>query len=251
MMRHYKTLIKKECLEEIISARGAALYLVAIGILSVFSLLLVSNTELSLLDNAQAVYMMSAIIITSALLIIVIRGSDGFAGERERETLETLLITPASPAEIAVAKLMGLLFSWLIIFVLSMPYLWAVGSTGQNLLLTLIYLFVAGTLLAVIFGGFMLALSSRMKTLKGALSIGLTAFLLAASPLLLGPSLRQSAIGRFVDLINPFAIALNMLDSVVVDSLGVLFQIMPLATLVFYTIAAIWVLTVTTRRVEL
>jgi ABC-2 type transport system permease protein len=251
VMRRYKTLIKKECLEEILSSRGAALYLVGIGVLSVFSLLLVSNTELSLLDNAQAVYMMSAIIITLILLITVIRGSDGFAGERERETLEILLVTPVSPAEIAVAKLMGLLFSWMIVFVLSMPYLWAVGSTGQNLLSALIYLFVAGTFLVVIFGGFMLALSVRMKTFRGALSIGLTAFVLSGSPILLGPSLRQSAVGRFVDLINPFAIALNMLDSVIVDSLGVLFQIMPLATLIFYTIAAIWVLFMTTRRVEL
>jgi ABC-type transport system involved in multi-copper enzyme maturation permease subunit len=250
-MRLYKPLIKKECLEEIFSARGAALYLVVIGVLSVFSLLLVSNTELSLLENAQAVYMMSAIVMTLALLIIVIRGGDGFAGERERETLETLLITPVSPAEIAVAKLMGLLFTWLIVFVLSMPYLWAVGSTGQNLLSALVYLFAAGTFLVIIFGGFMLALSVRMKTFKGALSIGLTAFLLSGSPILLGSSLRQSAVGRVVDLINPFAIALNMLDSVVVDSLGLLFQIMPLAILVFYTIAAIWVLSMTIRRVEL
>jgi ABC-2 type transport system permease protein len=250
-MRYLKTLIKKECFEEIFSSRGAALYLVGCGVLSAFSLLLVSNTELSLLDNAQAVYMMSAIIIVLALLIAVIRGSDGFAGERERETLETLLITPVSPAEIAIAKLMALIFSWLIIFLLSMPYLWAVGSTGQNLLPALQYLFIAGTLLVVIFGGFTLALSARMKTLKGALSIGLTAFLLSGSPILLGPSLRQSSIGRFIDLINPFADALNMLDSVVVDSLGVLFQIIPLSILVSYTIAAIWVLNMATRRVKL
>jgi ABC-type transport system involved in multi-copper enzyme maturation permease subunit len=250
-MGHFKTLIKKECVEEIFSSRGAALYLVGCGVLSVFSLLLVSNTELSLLDNAQAVYMMSAIIIALALLIAVIRGSDGFAGERERETLELLLITPVSPAEVAIAKLMGLIFSWFVVFVLSIPYLWAVGSTGQNLISALIYLFVAGTLLVVIFGGFSLALSARMKTFKGALSIGLTAFLLSGSPILLGPSLRQSTVGRFIDLINPFANALNMLDSVVVDSLGVLFQIIPLAILAFYAIAAIWVLSMTTRRVEL
>ncbi|MFZ0483225.1 MAG: ABC transporter permease subunit [Desulfobacterales bacterium] len=250
-MRHFKTLIKKECIEEISSSRGAALYLAGCGVLSVFSLLLVSNTELSLLDNAQAVYMMSAIIIALALLIAVIRGSDGFAGERERKTLELLLITPVSPAEVAIAKLMGLIFSWFVVFVLSIPYLWAVGSTGQNLIPALEYLFISGTLLVVIFGGFSLALSARMKTFKGALSIGLTAFLLSGSPILLGPSLRQSTVGRFIDLINPFANALNMLDSVVVDSLGVLFQIIPLAILIFYTIAAIWVLSMTTRRVEL
>jgi ABC-type transport system involved in multi-copper enzyme maturation permease subunit len=250
-MRHFKTLVEKECIEEIISPRGAALYLVGCGVLSVFSLLLVSNTELSLLDNAQAVYMMSSIIIALALLIAVIRGSDGFAGERERETLETLLITPVSPAEVAIAKLMGLIFSWLVLFVISIPYLWAVGSTGQNLISALQYLFISGTLLVVIFGGFTLAISARMRTFKGTMSIGLTAFLLSGSPILLGPSLRQSTVGRFIDLLNPFANALNMLDSVIVDSLGVLFQITPLVILISYTVAAMWILSMTTRRVEL
>jgi ABC-2 type transport system permease protein len=250
-MKHLKTLVEKECIEEIISPRGAALYLVGCGVLSVFSLLLVSNTELSLLDNAQAVYMMSSIIIALALMIAVIRGSDGFAGERERETLETLLITPVSPAEVAIAKLMGLLFSWLVLFIISIPYLWAVGSKGQNLISALQYLFISGTLLVVIFGGFTLAISSRMRTFKGAMSIGLTVFLLSGSPILLGPSLRQSTVGRFIDLLNPFANALNMLDSVIVDSLGILFQITPLAILISYTIAAMWVLSMTTRRVEL
>jgi ABC-2 type transport system permease protein len=250
-MKHFKTLVEKECIEEIISPRGAALYLVGCGVLSVFSLLLVSNTELSLLDNAQAVYMMSSIIIAIALLIAVIRGSDGFAGERERETLETLLITPVSPAEVAIAKLMGLIFSWLVLFIISIPYLWAVGSTGQNLNSALQYLFISGTLLVVIFGGFTLAISARMRTFKGTMSIGLTAFLLSGSPILLGPSLRQSTVGRFIDLLNPFANALNMLDSVIVDSLGVLFQITPLVILISYTVAAMWILSMTTRRVEL
>ena len=250
-MKHLKTLVEKECIEEIISPRGAALYLVGCGVLSVFSLLLVSNTELSLLDNAQAIYMMSSIIIALALMISVIRGSDGFAGERERETLETLLITPVSPAEVAIAKLMGLIFSWLVLFIISIPYLWAVGSTGQNLISALQYLFISGTLLVVIFGGFTLAISARMRTFKGTMSIGLTAFLLSGSPILLGPSLRQSTVGRFIDLLNPFANALNMLDSVIVDSLGVLFQITPLVILISYTVAAMWILSMTTRRVEL
>ena len=250
-MKHLKMLVEKECIEEIISPRGAALYSVGCGVLSVFSLLLVSNTELSLLDNAQAIYMMSSIIIALALMISVIRGSDGFAGERERETLETLLITPVSPAEVAIAKLMGLIFSWLVLFIISIPYLWAVGSTGQNLISALQYLFISGTLLVVIFGGFTLAISARMRTFKGTMSIGLTAFLLSGSPILLGPSLRQSTVGRFIDLLNPFANALNMLDSVIVDSLGVLFQITPLVILISYTVAAMWILSMTTRRVEL
>jgi len=244
-------LIYKEFTEDFFSSRGAAVYLVGCGILSVFSLLLVSNTELSLLDNAQAVYMMGAIIIGLALLIAVILGSDGFAGERDRETLEIMLITPVRPVDIAMAKLAGIFFSWLIVFALSIPYLWAVGSTGQNLWPAFIYLFIAGSFLVLIFGGFMLGLSARMKTFKGALSIGLTLFLLSAGPIIIGPSLRQSTIGRFIDRLNPFGGALNMIDSVVVDSQNIFFQLPHLAVLILYTVAMFWFLYAMTRRVEL
>jgi len=250
-MRYVGALIRKECVEDIFSSRGAVLYLVGCGILSVFSFLLVSNTELSLLDNAQAVYMMAGIVVGLAVLIAVIRGSDGFAGERERETLETLLTAPVGALNAAMAKLAGIVFSWFIIFFLSIPYLWTVGSTGQNLWPAFAYLFLAGTLLVVTFGGFTLALSARIKTVKGVLSIGLLLFLVSGSPIVMGPSLRQSAIGRFMDAINPFGVALNMLDSVVVDSQGILIQILPLSVLLCYAGAVLLFLHLAIRRMEL
>jgi ABC-type transport system involved in multi-copper enzyme maturation permease subunit len=247
----FMMLVQKECDEDIFSLRGAALYLVGCGILSVFSLLLVSDTELSLLDNAQAVYMMAGIVMALAILVAIIRGSDGFAGERERQTLETLMITPVNAVDVGMAKLAGTYFSWLIFFALSVPYLWAVGSTGQNLWPAYGFLFFTGSFLVLIFGGFIMGLSARIRTFKGVLSVGLILFLVSGSPVLLGPSLRQTGIGRFIDVINPFGVALNMLDSVVVDSQGIGFQVSHLTILVLYSLASIWFLRQMTRRVEL
>lgn len=245
------TLVGKECNENIFSFRGAALYLVDCGILSVFSILLLSDTELSLLDNAQAVYMMTAIVMALALLIAVISGCDGFAGERERETLETLLIAPVSGVNVGMAKLAGTFFSWCIVFAISVPYLWVLGSAGQNLWPAFIYLFCTGSLLVLIFGGITLGLSARVRTVKGALTIGLILFLLSGSPIIIGPSLRQSAVGRFIDWVNPFGNALNMMDSVVVDSQNFLVQLPHIAILIFYSIVSIWFLRLMTRKVEL
>jgi hypothetical protein len=103
----------------------------------------------------------------------------------------------------------------------------------------------------VTFGGFTLALSARIKTVKGVLSIGLLLFLVSGSPIVIGPSLRQSAIGRFMDAINPFGAALNMLDSVVVDSQGILIQILPLSVLLCYAGAVLLFLHLAIRRMEL
>jgi ABC-type Na+ efflux pump permease subunit len=243
-------LVTREFQEDFKANRGAVFWVIATLVLSAFAVLLVSNTELSLLDNAQAVYMMAGIVIALAALVAVIRGSDGFAGERDRQTLEPLLLAPINGPGLAAAKLCGLLFSWLILFILAIPYLWAVGSTGQNLFAAILYLFLAGSLIVLVFGGAALALSARMKTFKGVLSLGLTVLLLSASPVLLGPSLRQSAVGRVLDLANPFAAALNILDSVIIDSQGLAWQLLRLAVMVSYGLVILWWLYAATRRLE-
>ena len=249
-MNLWRPLIGKEIQEDFRSARGAFFLVVAALVLSVFAVLLVSNTELSLLDNAQAVYMMAGIVIALAALVAVLRGSDGFAGERDRQTLEPLLLAPINGSGLAAAKLCGILVSWLTLFILAIPYLWAVGSTGQNLFAAILYLFLAGTLIVLVFGGAALALSARMKTFKGVLSLGLTVLLLLGSPVLFGPSLRQSAVGRVLDLVNPFAAALNTLDSVIIDSQGLSWQLLRLAVMGSYGLAVLWWLYAATRRLE-
>lgn len=250
-MSTFTPLVRKEISEDLAATRGSILFLIAGMVLSAFSILLVSNTELSLLDNAQAVYMMCGIIVMLGSLIAVIRGSDGFAGEREGETLEPLMLTPATTQNLAHAKLVGILFSWMILFCISTPYLWAVGSTGQNLWSTIPYLFTTGTLLVLIFASASLALSSKTRSFKSALSMGLTLLLLAGSPVVLGPSLRQGAVGRLMDLVNPVAGALNTLDSTIIDSQGFVFQVARLAVLLGYSLVTLFILHSVTRRIEL
>ena len=89
-------LLRKEAVEDLLAARGALLFFVSSMVLSAYMILLMSNTELSFMDSAQAVYLMSGIILTLVSLLAIIRGSDSFAGEREWGTLETLILTPAT-----------------------------------------------------------------------------------------------------------------------------------------------------------
>jgi len=244
--------VLKECREDVFAVRGMGLYLTAALVLSTFGLLLVGNTELSLLDNAQAVYMMAGIILALSALIALVRGSDAFAGERDRETLEALLITPVSNEDLALGKLTALMVSWLLLYLLAVPYIWAVGSSGQNLISALLYLLLSGTILMTIFGSLVLSLSVRVRSFKGALSAGLVFFLFAATPVALGPSLRQSAVGRILDWLNPFAITMNMPDAVIIDSqTAPRQQLLPLVVLAGYVAVAVWILWKSSKRIEL
>ena len=250
-MSSFYTLMKKECAEDILSFRSLLLFLFASVLMSIFAFLLISNKELSLLDNAHAIYMMIGIVLVLSSLIIIIQGSDSIAGERDRETLEVLLLSPIGSKGLILAKLGKIMISWLFLYVLAIPYLWAVGSTGQNLWPAIYILFITGTLLTLILSGISLIISAEMSTLKGALFISMVIFLLLVSPTVLGSSLRQTMVGRVFDFINPFMDALNSIDSVIIDSEKLNVQSYRLGIMVLYTIVIQGFLFGGLRRIKL
>ncbi len=209
---------RKEAGELLASGRGLSWLLALAAVLSVLALLLVSDTELSLLDNAQVVYMMMGTVAALGALLAVVTGSDTIAGERERGTLVPLLLAPVSRTEIMLGKMGGQLAAWCATYVLALPYVWAVGSSGQNLLQAVAYLALFGTPVVLSFGFYAAGLSARFASVRGALLTALITLLLLASPLLLGPGLRNNPLGRAFDALNPFSAALNSFDSVVIDS---------------------------------
>jgi len=215
---------RKEAGELLLSLRGLAWLLALCGALSAFTLLLVGSTELSLLDNAQVVYDMAGLITALAALLALIVGIDASAGERERGSLVPLLLVPTPRRNILLGKLGGILIAWIVVYLLSIPYLWAVGSTGQNLAVGIVLVALLGTPVVLTFGFLGLALGSWLPSARAGMMSGMIALAVSASPLLIGPSLRQSAIGRIFDAINPFSGAVNAYDAVIIDSKSIIAQ---------------------------
>lgn len=215
---------RKEAGELLLSPRGLGWLLAVAGALSGFALLLIGSKELSLLDNAQVVYDMLGIVTALGALLAVAAGTDAIAGERERGSLLPLLLAPVSWGGLLLGKIGGQAVAWAAMLAVAVPYLWAIGSTGQNLLGGGMALLLLGTPVVLGFGFLALGLGARLGSARGTLMLCLVALLLSASPLLLGPSLRQSALGMAFDAVNPFSAALNAYDAVVIDSQGALAQ---------------------------
>lgn len=208
----------KELKNNFRSERGLMNILVFSIVLSAFSLLFISNAELSLLDEAQVIYMITGAITAIAVIVGIIIGADSFAGEKDRSTLIPLLIAPIKRNELLIGKTIGVLLVWLVLYLISIPYIWALGSTGQNMVESIIYLGIFGTPVVLGFSLLAMYLSSKTGNILTSLVSSLVIFMLAASPLIIAPGLRKSAIGQFLDTINPFACALNTYDSVIIDS---------------------------------
>ena len=223
-MSHATLLARKEAGDLLLSPRGLGWLLAVAAALSGFALLLIGSKELSLLDNAQVVYDMLGIVTALGALLAVAAGTDAIAGERERGSLLPVLLTPLSRTGLLLGKISGQAAAWAVMLAIALPYLWAVGSTGQNLLGGGIALLVLGTPVVLGFGFLALGLGARLGSARGTLMLCLVTLLLSASPLLLGPSLRQSAVGLAFDAVNPFSAALNAYDAVVIDGQGAVAQ---------------------------
>jgi ABC-type transport system involved in multi-copper enzyme maturation permease subunit len=157
---------RKEAGDLLLSTRGLASLLALAVLMSVFSLPLVSNTELSLLDNAQLVYMVMGTVTALGALLAVVLGSDAIAGERERGSLVPLLLAPITLSQIVFGKMGGQLSGWAVMYLLSLPYVWAVRSSGQNLAQSVLYLALLGTPVVLGFGFLSVALSAPLHTVR-------------------------------------------------------------------------------------
>lgn len=241
---------RKEAGELVFGLRGQLWLAVTTAVLSGFSLLLVGSKELSLLDNAQVVYDMAGLVTALGALLAVIAGIDAIGGERERGSLLPLLLAPVPRDGILAGKLGGPVAAWAVMLALAAPYFWAVGSTGQNLVSGMVALLLLGTPVVLGFGFLGVALGSWMQSGRTALSVALTGLVLSASPLLLGPSLRQSAVGRVFDAVNPFSAALNGFDAVIIDSQGAFAQAGHAAVAVVWLAVTAWAAAAAMRRVS-
>jgi ABC-type transport system involved in multi-copper enzyme maturation permease subunit len=244
-------IMQKEIKESLLTPKGFLWYILTSGILSILSYLFLTNSELSLLDLGQMLYMIMNFITALGILIGLVFGADSFAGEIERGTIETLFLSPATKMEIAMGKLGAALTNWGIIFIIALPYLFVVGKGGQNLLVGIAYLAILGTLLVTIFSALSMGLSARINSMKNSLIIVSFIFLLAVSPIFLSSAQRGTWFGRIFDLINPFADAINTFDSVVIDSQGFTYQIGRIAIICGYMFLSLWFLKRSATKLEM
>ena len=123
--------------------------------------------------------------------------ADLISGERERQTLDLLLVTPLSRRQIVVGKLVAALGSLLLLIVLALPIqaiAVLIGGIGLEELLAGLWLL---TLTAVTYGCVGLWWSARMRTTRAALLLSYVTTLIGVGALPLGLVLMVLGRGMF------------------------------------------------------
>lgn len=186
-------------------------------LLSLIAYLVATNTELNFLEQRESVNLTLQVAIAAGGLLTLLAAADTVSGERERGTLETLLLTPVSRRQVVTGKLLAALSLWLAAFAITVPYVWflgrGVGIVGDALATGL----VVGTLLAVCLASLGIVISLFSASNRVSLSLSLFLLLALFAPTQLPSSAQQGWAGDLLLRVNPITAGEHYVGRIVVN----------------------------------
>jgi ABC-2 type transport system permease protein len=212
--------IEQELQDLWIAGRALAMMLAFSVLLSVTTYLVATNQALNFLEQREAVNLTLQIGVAVGALIVLLGAADALSGERERGTLESLLLTPAPRRELVIGKGLAALSLWLGAFLVLVPYVWFIGRGINVVGVSLFSGLAVGTLLAVFLAGFGLLISAIAGSNRMSLSISLFVLLALYAPNQMPTGAQQGWAGDLLLRIDPLSSGLHYLGKIVVDGHG-------------------------------
>jgi ABC-2 type transport system permease protein len=145
----WRVVAEQECRDLWVGGRGPLLLFAFSVLLSGVTYLGATNQVLNFLEQREAVNLTLQIAVAVGVLVTLVVSADAVSGERERGTLESLLLTPVSRRGIVMGKLVATLSLWFAAFLVSVPYVWVLGRGVSIVVQALLLGLLVGTLLAV------------------------------------------------------------------------------------------------------
>lgn len=209
------------------------------------------TAQINLLDAREGMNILVRVSLGAALVLMLFTAADSVSGERERSTLESLLLTPLDGRSLVFGKLLAAWFLWLVVFVLSIPYLWVLGSGLGMRTAGIGAALVVGVLLAALAGTwatmFSLRSSSNVTSVMGTLATVLALGVPAQIP----GRFMEGPIGTAVRVIDPITAALEFLDRVLVGGAPFASSLGWLLSPLLWSVGSVLVLYRLARAIEL
>jgi len=226
-----------------LGGRGLVLSFAFSLLLSVIAYLVATSQALNFLEQRETVNLTLQVAIAAGALLALLAAADTVSGERERGTLESLLVTPVSRLEITLGKLFGALSLWLAALVITVPYIWflgrGVGLVGEALASGL----VVGTLIAVFLASFGVLVSVFAASNRVSLSLSLVVLLALFVPTQLPSSAQQGWAGDLLLRLNPLTAGEHYVGKIVTNghawSQDISWLVSPAVAAVVFTVAAL------------
>ena len=201
-----------------LSGKGLAMMLAHTLLLSASTYLIATNQELNFLEQREAVSLTLQIMVAVGGLLVVLVAADTISGERERGTLESLLLTPAPRRAILLGKGISALSLWLCAYLLSLPYVWWIGRDIGSFGKAAVGGFVVGTLLALALTGIGLLVSTFSQSNGLSMTISFFIVLALYAPNQMPAESTRGWAGELLHRLDPFTAGLLYLERLIINA---------------------------------
>jgi ABC-2 type transport system permease protein len=200
-----------------IGGRGLLLLVAFSALLSIIAYLTATNQALNFLEQRESVNLTLQVAIAVGSLLALLAAADAISGERERSTLESLLLAPVSRLGLTSGKLVAALSLWLAAFMITIPYVWFLGRGVDLVGDALVAGIVVGTLLAVFLASLGFIISVFASSNRVSLSVSLLLLLAVFTPTQLPSSAQKGWAGDLLLRANPLTAGEHYVGKILVN----------------------------------
>ena len=200
-----------------LSLKGLTVLFGYVLLLSVLSYVAASEAALNLLDARESVGIVVQVAIGLSTLAALVVSSDMISGERERDTLEALLVTPVPRRALVIGKMAAASSMWLIGITAAVPYVISLaggpGVTGDAIFV----LGVAGSLVGLALTAMGMAISAISMSNRVSVAASVGILLILAAPSQLPAVTADGVLGSILIASNPVSAGLKLAGLVLID----------------------------------
>ncbi len=208
--------VRQEITELWLSAKGLSVLFAVTVMLAILSYFATVDAGINLLDARESVGVLVQSSIGLGTLAALVISADAISGERERGTLEAILVTPVPRRDLVIGKLLAATTMWAASLVVALPFV-AVMARGPGVAFDAVaVLIVAGGLVAAALTALGLAVSSVALSNRVSQAASVAILLLLAAPSQLPAIKASGALGSILVTANPVSAGLTLAGNVLV-----------------------------------
>ncbi|MDQ5839633.1 MAG: ABC transporter permease, partial [Chloroflexota bacterium] len=201
-----------------VGGKAPVLLLLFSIVLGVHAFVTAYNVELSLMPPKEMVYETVKTAISVGVFMGMIIAADSISGDRERGTLEALLLTPTRRRQIVVGKFLAALTPWPAAFLMTIPYMAVLGQGDEVLWPAVAWGALLGTILTIAYTGTGMLVSFWSNTNRTSYLVSLGIYILILVPAQLPGRAQTGAAGQFLQQLNPLAAVNHFLSKTLVNN---------------------------------
>ncbi len=178
----------------------------------------VKTSESSLIPPKEMVFATLQVVIYISCLIGMIIGADSISGDRERGTLEALLLTPVSRRQIILGKFLAGLSPWPVALLIAIPFLKMLSQGDPVFGQALYWGGFVGSLLAIGFTGLGMLVSFWSNSNKVSFFVSLGIYLVILLPTTWPGRAVRGLVAKFFQRMNPLEGTNELLEKILVNN---------------------------------